>query len=200
MVEEDPISTWIAQLRDADEVAARNVWEHFSSRLVAIARNNIRSNTRRTYDEEDVVLSMFRSICTGMSEGRFPDMRDRESLWGLMLVITSQKVSNRHRFDQQQKRDIRRTLTDSVFYDSELSDTPLTSREPTPEFAAEFNETCDRLFACLDDPDLREIAALKLEGFTDSEIAEKLDCSRRTVQRRMTMIRRQWEALELDRD
>ncbi len=195
----DPVSVWIVELRAADEVAARKIWEHFAIRLVAIARNSIRTSTRRAYDEEDAVQSMFRSICTGMAEGRFPDLHDRESLWGLMLVITSQKISNRHRFDQQQKRDIRRTLSDSVFFDSEVSDTPLISREPTPEFAAEFNEICERLFACLDDPGLLEIATLKLEGFTDSEIAERLNFSRRTVQRRMTMIRRQWEGLELDR-
>lgn len=195
----DPVSVWIVELRAADEVAARRIWEHFAIRLVAIARNSIRTSTRRAYDEEDAVQSMFRSICTGMAEGRFPDLHDRESLWGLMLVITSQKISNRHRFDQQQKRDIRRTLSDSVFFDSKVSDTPLISREPTPEFAAEFNEICERLFACLDDPGLREIATLKLEGFTDSEIAEKINFSRRTVQRRMTMIRRQWEGLELGR-
>ncbi len=141
---------------------------------------------------------MFRSVCSGMADGRFPDLHDRESLWGLMLVITSQKISNRHRFDQRQKRDIRQTLTDSVFFDSEFSETPLVSREPTPEFATEFNEICERLFASLIDPGLRELAAFKLEGYTDSEIAQKLNCSRRTVQRRMTMIRRQWRSLELD--
>ena len=194
----DPVSVWIVQLRAADGVAARKIWEHFAIRLAAIFRNSIRANTRRAYDEEDAVQSMFRSVCSGMAEGRFPDLHDRESLWGLMLIITSQKISNRHRFDQQQKRDIRRTLSDSVFFGSEMSDTPLTSREPTPEFVAEFNEICERLFTCLDAPGLREIVALKLEGFTDSEIAEKLDCSRRTLHRRMTMIRRQWKGLELD--
>ena len=193
----DPVSVWIVQLRAADEVAARNIWEHFAIRLIAIARNSIRASTRRAYDEEDAVQSMFRSVCIGMAEGRFPDLNDRESLWGLMLIITSQKISNRHRFDQQQKRDIRRTLSDSVFFGSEVSDAPLISREPTPEFAAEFNQICERLFTCLDDPGLREIVALKLEGFTDGEIAKKLNFSRRTVQRRMTMIRRQWQELEL---
>jgi RNA polymerase sigma factor (sigma-70 family) len=188
----------MVQLRASDDVAAQRIWEHFASRLVAIARHSIRPGTRRAYDEEDAVQSMFRSVCSGMAEGRFPDLHDRESLWGLMLVITSQKISNRHRFDQQQKRDIRRTVTDSVFCDSEFRDETLTSREPTAEFAAEFNEICERLFACVADPDLREIAALKLEGYTDSEIAERLSCSRRTVQRRMTMIRRQWQGLELD--
>jgi len=193
---DDPVSLWIDQLRNANEGAARRVWEHFSSRLFAIARRKLRLDTRRVYDEEDAVQSMFRSICTGMAEGRFPDLRDRDSLWSLMLVITSQKISNRHRFDQQQRRDIRRTLSDSIFTNSEQSEGILLSREPTPEFAAELEETCQHLFETLDDPDLKQIALFRLEGYTDEEIAEKLNCSRRMVQRRMTMIRRAWEGLE----
>jgi RNA polymerase sigma factor (sigma-70 family) len=194
--QDDPVSVWIDRLREADEVAARRVWEHFSNRLFEIARKRLRADTRRVYDEEDAVQSMFRSICAGMTAGRFPDLRDRDSLWRLMLVVTAQKISNRHRFDQQQRRDIRRTLTDSIFTDSRGDDDLLHSREPTPEFAAELEETCERLFERLNDPDLKEIAVLRLEGYTDAEIAAKLDCSRRTIQRRMTMIRRHWEDLE----
>ena len=51
----DPVSVWIVELRAADEVAARRIWEHFAIRLVAIARNSIRASTRRAYDEEDAV-------------------------------------------------------------------------------------------------------------------------------------------------
>jgi RNA polymerase sigma factor (sigma-70 family) len=110
--------------------------------------------------------------------------------------MTSQKISNRHRFDQRQRRDIRRTLSDSIFTNSQRDDGPLLSREPTPEFAAELEDTCERLFQSLADPDLKEIAVLRLEGYTDAEIATQLHCSRRTVQRRLTMIRRHWEDLE----
>ena len=39
----------------------------------------------------------------------------------------------------------------------------------------------------------KEIALLKLEGYTNEEIAEKLECSPRSVTRRLTLIRRLWE-------
>jgi DNA-directed RNA polymerase specialized sigma24 family protein len=143
---------------------------------------------------------MFRSVCLGFAGGRFPDLHDRESLWRLMLVITCQKISNRHRFDHQQRRDIRRTLTDSVFYTSDAAqmehNSPLISTEPAPEFVAEFVETCENLFDKFDDPMLEKITTLRMEGFSDSEIATQLDCSRRTVQRRLEIIRRQLSNLE----
>lgn len=43
----DPVSVWMVGLRAADEVAARKIWEHFSSRLVAIARTSIRTSTMK---------------------------------------------------------------------------------------------------------------------------------------------------------
>lgn len=196
MLSDDPISVWIDQLREADEQAAQGIWEHFSARLMTIAKRKLHAATRRTYDEQDVAQSVFQSVCLGMAEGRFPELRDRDNLWGLMLIIASQKISNRHRFDRQQRRDVRRTLTDSIFANSEQLDGALLSREPTPEFTAELEETCERLFKKLKDPDLKQIAMLRLEGYTDTEIAAQLECSRRTVQRRMTMIRRIWESLE----
>ncbi len=202
MSNNDPVSLWIDELRQADEVAAHKVWAHFAARLHQLARKRMRAKTKRVYDEEDVVQSMFHSVCRGLAEGRFPDLQDRDSLWRLMLVITGQKISNRHRFDQQKRRDVRRNLTDSIFSESQTDlgprlGTELISREPTPEFVAEFQETSDRLFDALEETDLQEIAMLRMEGYKDTEIADRLDCSQRTVQRRLTMIRQIWESREL---
>ena len=202
MNDDDPVSVWIGQLKTADQSAARKVWEHFAAQLCTMARAKLHSDTRKLYDEEDAALSMFRSVCAGMVAGKFPDLNDRNSLWGLMLVITTQKISNRHRFDRQQRRDIRRTVTDSVFChpdDSRLdfSRNALASREPTPEFAAEFAEICESLFKVLNDPELEQVVLLRMEGLTDLEIAAKTSCSRRTVQRRLEVVRRQLIGMEL---
>ena len=64
---------------------------------------------------------------------------------------------------------------------------------PTPEFAAMMVEQCQRLFAKLGDPSLEALASAKLEGYTNQEIARQLDCSRRTVERRLDLIRRKWQ-------
>ena len=73
----------------------------------------------------------------------------------------------------------------------------LKSPEPSPEYTAEFLDTCDALFARLRDPLLRRIAEHRLEGFRDEEIAESLSCSRRTVQRKTEIIRRIWNDSEI---
>ena len=200
MESEEPISGWIDGLRQGDESAARKVWQHFAKRLCDATRHRIHPKTRRVYDEEDAAVSAFRSLCAGVTAGRFPDLNDREGLWRLMLVIASRKVTRRHRHDQQQRRDVRRNLEESVFClaaDSGCARLEqFASREPTPEFQAEFVETSIALFENLQEPALLEIAQLKVEGYGDSEIAERLNCSRQAVQRKIERIRRKWSKFQ----
>ena len=66
----------------------------------------------------------------------------------------------------------------------------LPSDDPTPEEAALLAEEVETLLSRLRDPLLRQLAVWKLEGYTNAEIATRLDCSEPTVRRRLTIIRR----------
>jgi RNA polymerase sigma factor (sigma-70 family) len=198
---DDPVTLWIDELRHADDAAARKLWNHFVTRLYELGRKKLRPEMRRVYDEEDAAQSAFHSVCAGIVAGRFPDLGDRGNLWHLLLVITARKVAHRLRHDRRQRRDTHRNLSDSIFSLSgkdlrHASVDRAVSREPTPEFAAEFVETCALLFQTLDDSTLQQVVTLRMEGCTDAEIADRLKCSRRTVQRRLEVIRRHWDRLE----
>ena len=168
--------------------------------LYQSARNRLTPATRRVYDEEDAAQSAFHSVCAGLAAGRFPDLHDRNSLWRLLLTTTARKVTRRHQHDHRLRRDVSRNVTDTIFANSPDESTAggeqgFFSREPTPEFAAEFGEVCERLFRSLDDPLLQQITTLRMEGYSDAEIADRMNCSRRTVQRRLEIIHRHWERL-----
>ena len=199
---DDPISIWLEDLKNGEQAAALKIWNHFVARLCAIARQKIRPETRRVYDEEDAAQSAFQSLCAGIEAGRFPDLNDRRSLWNLLVVITSRKISYRHRHDQTEKRNVNRTLRDSVFLGTDSSQpgivNTLQSREPSPEFATEFGDTCTLLFNALQDEMLQSICNLRIEGLGDQEIAERMGCSRRTVQRKVELIRRVWLSVEFE--
>ena len=49
-----------------------------------------------------------------------------------------------------------------------------------------------RLLELLDEPELRQIALWKVEGYTNEEIAARLDCVPRTVERKVRRIRLLW--------
>jgi DNA-directed RNA polymerase specialized sigma24 family protein len=191
------VTTWFQALQDGDRDGAQKLWERFSRRLVGLARQRLRHTPRQAADEEDVVLSAFDSFCRGAENGRFTQLHDRDDLWLLLVTITVRKAIDHHQHEHRLKRaGAARTDASAVRNGPTLEDTgldALLSREPTPELAAMVAEECDRLLGRLADPELCSIALFKMEGYTDDEIAARLDCARRTVQRRLRLIRQLWE-------
>lgn len=57
-------------------------------------------------------------------------------------------------------------------------------------------EECQRLLDSLGDETLRNVALWKMEGYTNDEIAERLGCVTRTVERKLEMIRERWREVE----
>ena len=65
---------------------------------------------------------------------------------------------------------------------------------PTPEFAAMVAEECRHRLDGLRDETLRRVALLKMEGYTNEEVADRLGCGLRTVVRKLELIRKAWTA------
>ncbi len=57
--------------------------------------------------------------------------------------------------------------------------------DPSPVEAVVLNEALERRLHALADPELRKIALWRLEGYTNSEIAGRLDCTERSVERKL---------------
>jgi len=183
------VTQWIAQLKDGRESAAQQLWEYYFHRLVGLARAKLAASPRRAADEEDVALSAFKSLCLGAANGRFPLLQDRDNLWPLLVVLTVRKARDLVRHERRQKRG---GAAAGKSPPSEMDLATLLSEEPTPELSAMVAENCENLLARLDAPQ-RQIALLKLDGHNNAEIAERLDCGLRTVERRLALIRRIWD-------
>ncbi len=194
------VTIWLRKLESGDAESARDLYQHFCSRLQALVSGQIPTHIRATYDHDDVAVSAFHSLFLGVREQRY-QFDNRDDIWRLLMVIAERKIAKRIRYETRDKRDIRRRMQDSVF----LRRTPeqqaevlggvnaLPDYEPTPEFATEVAETCQNLLASLPDDSCRKIALLMLENYTAEQVAEKLGCSRRTVQRKLLVIRRTWQ-------
>ena len=186
------VSHRIGQLRAGDQVAAQQLWEGYFRRLVGLARAKLQSLPRRAADEEDVALSAFASFCRGVECGRFPQLADRDDLWRLLVTITARKALHLARDERSQKRGGGAVRDEAAAEDAAIDE--LLGREPTPAFAAQVAEECQRLLEGLGDADLRTIAVCKMEGYTTEEIAAKLRRAPRTVERKLDLIRRRWTA------
>jgi DNA-directed RNA polymerase specialized sigma24 family protein len=184
------VTRLLSGLRDGDELAAQRLWEEYFRRLVGLARARLAGRHRGPDDPEDVALSAFDTFCRGVAQGRFPRLNDRHDLWQLLMMLTARKAIDAIRREQAVKRGGAEALRDEF-----ASIEQVVGAEPTPSFAAEIAEQCRHLIDALD-IDLRPIALWKLEGYTNSEIAAKMDRSLATVERKLVLIRRTWEELD----
>jgi DNA-directed RNA polymerase specialized sigma24 family protein len=186
---EGSVTHLIAKLKAGDREAVQRLWESYFDRLVRLARKLLRSAPRRAADEEDVALSTFASFCREAEQGKFPQLVDRNNLWRLLVVSTARKARGLSQHERRQRRDGPRVTTGS---EEPPSVEDVIGHEPTPEFAAQMVESYQQLLDRLPDPVLRSIAQWKMEGYTNDEIAAKLGCAPRTVERKLRVIRGHW--------
>ena len=191
---EDSVTVWIASLKAGDADAAQKLWQRYFETLVRLARPAPRC-ARTVADEEDAALSAFDSFVRGAARGRYPRLDDRDDLWRLLVVITERKAIDQAHRERRQKRGggkIRSIAgaVDTASVEGEL--VCLAGAEPTPEFAAQVADECRRLLGVLRDESLRVVARLRMEGYSNKEVAGQLGCSLRTIARKVELIRRSW--------
>ncbi len=196
---EDDITHWVSQLAQGDSLAAQNIWDRYYEKLVYSARKKLGDRPLPAADEEDVALSAFHSFCRGAAAGRFPQLNDRHDLWKLLVTITARKAVAHLRREHAQKRGGGAVRGESAFITEDAAPgcggiDQVLGREPTPEFAVQVAEQCELMIGMLDDQSLRVVALLKLESYTNEEIARTLDCALGTVERKLSRIRKRWES------
>lgn len=186
------VTHWLGDLKVGDMAAAQPLWERYFGQLVVLARAKLRRLPRAgaEQDEEDAALSAFNSFCAGAARGKFPKLDDREDLWKLLVVITARKAIAQANRRQRLKRGGGRVVEEADANPKGLD--LVAGAEPTPEFAAMVAEEFQRLLDALEDDGLREVAVRRMEGYTCDEIADRLGCARRTVARRLDLIRQTW--------
>jgi DNA-directed RNA polymerase specialized sigma24 family protein len=194
---EHSVTQWVNDVKAGDRSeAARLLWQRYFERLARLAQGRLQRAARGPADGEDVALSAFDSFFQGVADGRFPDLGNRDDLWRLLVTITARKAHNQRRNEGRQKRGGGRVVGEDALAGSDPAGdnfmVQVVGNEPTPEFAAMVADEYQRLFGSLSDESLRVVALLKLEGHSNEEIAKSLDCSLRTVERKLEVIRKRW--------
>jgi RNA polymerase sigma factor (sigma-70 family) len=188
------VTAWIDQLRAGDRDAAQHLWQRYYLHLVALARKKLRDAPRGMADEEDVALSALDSFFRAAEQGRFPRLQDRDDLWRLLFVITKRKAIDLVNHEKSQKCGGGKVRHEgSLGGESTAPFDKVAALEPTPEHAALVAEEFRLLLDALKDETLRTVAVADMEGYTNKEIAKRLNCSVPTIERRLSRIRKLWQ-------
>ena len=192
--DEGSVTRWLGGAKAGDEAAARELWRRYFETLVRLARARLRASPRAAEDEEDVALSAFDSFLAGAARGRFPRLDDRDDLWRLLVTITTRKAADQVQRHRRRKRGGGRVRGESALDGEGATLDDLPGAVPTPEFAAMVAEECRHRLDGLRDETLRRVALLKMEGYANEEVADRLGCGLRTVVRKLELIRKAWTA------
>ena len=176
------VTRLIHAVQEGRSSAVGPLLEVYFERLVRLARTRLQNSPGMAAYDEDVALRSFHSLCQRMRDPARPLQLDsRDDLWRLLTTRTISRAIDllrRHRPGEVPGA-----------YDIDQ----LLAREPTPEEAAEVADECQRLLGLLPDPELRQIALLKVEGYKNEEIAAQMDCVLRTIERKISRIRLLWK-------
>ena len=184
-MDDQNVTKWITHATAGDELAAEQIFNYYYERLVGLARQKLRAVPAPIADDEGAVVSAFRSFFSGVEAGEFAKLQGRDDLWKLLATMTARKAI------AQIRRHWRKTgEADRMDRAAEVAEH--LDRSLTPAEITAFVEDCERRIESLEEPTLKQIALLRLEGYETREIAEQLEVHQRTVQRKIALIQGVW--------
>jgi DNA-directed RNA polymerase specialized sigma24 family protein len=201
MVTAGSVSGWIEELREGEEAALGRLHTRYWPYLVGLARRKLGEVPRRAADEEDVAQQAFWAFYESLRAGRLPQLANRHQLLALLSHITACQAANQIKHELGvQKRGGGRVQGESVLDRAAASDEGRRGLEqvadtgPSPPEQI-LLEDCYRHYVTALPEHLRDYAEMYLAGLTYREIADRLGCTERTVDRKMGLILGHWQRL-----
>ena len=170
--------------RAGDDKAARELFDRYADRLLALARRRLGQRLARRVDPEDIVQSVFRTFFARAKEGRF-SIRDQDDLCKLLFRLTVHKTLRQVHHHRAAKRDFGQEVEPGR--EAPAGAQPF-DPEPTPEAVNTFLDQMDHFLRQLR-PEERQILEMRLQGCSVPEIAKKLGTYERKVFRLLERIR-----------
>jgi RNA polymerase sigma-70 factor (ECF subfamily) len=169
--------------RAGDENAARQLFDAYAERLVALARRRISQRLAGRVDPEDIVQSVFRTFFHRAKEGQFR-IEEQDDLCKLLMRITVHKTLRKVSFHMAAKRDLRQEMG----HGQQEQLQKLLDREPTALEAVTFLDLLEHFLGRLR-PQERQIVEMRLQGCSNDEISEKLGTYDRKIRRVIEHVR-----------
>lgn len=175
----------VSRWRAGDQDAAKELFDRYASRLVALARRQISQRLASRVDPEDVVQSVFRSFFSRVKEGKFR-IEEQDDLGKLLVRITVHKTLRKVEYHTAGKRDPRMEAVQGEYASDDLMQ--VLDREPTPEAVVAFLDQLDH-FLCQLRPEERQILEMRFQGYSNGEITKKLGIYDRKIRRLIERVR-----------
>lgn len=189
------VTGFFQQVCTGDGDAVRPLWDRYFPRLMRVASQTLSGAKQRAATAEDAVQSAFICFWQQAVDGKFSDDIHRDDVWALLSVMTVRKARKQIRREVAKKRggDWKRSQAE-VEAAPQTANPQAACNSLTPD---EFDLFSEELLMMLDEG-LRSFAVLKLMGHSNAESAQIMECTERTVERKLRLIRQTWEMLVVE--
>jgi RNA polymerase sigma-70 factor (ECF subfamily) len=168
--------------------ASTELYLRYADRLHALVASQSSKDLARRVDAEEIVQSVFRTFFRRAAHGHY-SVPAGEEIWKLLLIIALNKVRAAGAFHRAAKRDMRQTVGGEAF---ELAIESEQSRDDgaLTVLRIVIEELLEGMPAAK-----RQMIELRIEGYEMAEIAEKVERSKRSVERVLQGFRSRLESL-----
>jgi len=174
----------LRRLQYGNTEAATLLYFRYAEQIRSLAAARLGHDLGPRVDADDIVQSVFRTFFRRAALGQF-EVPDGEFLWGLILVIALNKIRSQAAYHRAAKRDVRRTPAMSAETEPDRRD---------PNALATLQMVLEDLMTELTPPQ-RSVIELRIEGHEVNEIASRVGCSRRSVERTLQKFRNRLTAV-----
>ncbi len=201
MSNENSLSLWVAELKQGNEAAAQRVWAEYFDEIARFADRKL-GKFRRMRDGEDVALSAFNCLLQRARAGDLDDVSNSNELRRALIQKAHDKAVEYIRYELRKKRGGGAVRGESVFAEMAQDDQAGNIADHVAEHPDELFETLERdfneLLEKLDDDLLKEVAVLRIQGYSTQEIGEQVDLSAQSIRRKLAIIERRWDQASVE--
>lgn len=185
------VSELIERLRHSDPDAAAALWARFEVRLVRYIVQVLRAGPATSVDEGAIGNSVFEGLLQLARQGKLANVR-RDEFWKLTKVIAKRRVIDKVRRAYRTKRGGGTVVTESVVRGANAAAHEFLDQFPARQTSPDIVAMTEDLLSRIEQEFTRElwqILDLRLQSFTDPEIASRINKSVPTVERKLRLIR-----------
>lgn len=175
------VQHWDAQ----ESPAVERIYLDYFPKLQTLTRRILGGLPGANIDAEDAAQSAIKSFCRYMRKQEQPNQKHRDDVWRILCKIAARKAikHRRKRTHGDPNADLK------AMTDLEMRPEDWPQNEQLAEIAVgEFDESITAAIAKLDES-LQPFDVLMLQELTQEEIAKQMNCSRRTVIRKIEIIK-----------
>ncbi len=186
----------LAEAALGSELAQQILSERYATQVRIAARVLLGPQLRQHFDSMDLLQSVHRSMLVGLRQERY-QFSSPDKLVALACTILRRKVAKKWRHYRRQVSLGKSSTGDSVFSSGLLSS--ISNHETDPALIAQFDDQLAQLCSRLSESE-RLMLEMRLDGFSNQEVAERLGLHPVAFRVRWTRLRQRLNALGVSED